>query len=179
MKLVLLLLICFVLPTGNKANSQNVLVINSPEEMRKAATSVSKHPVFEFRTSLTEQQISEVSPGLVESHDLGEMVSKKFYLLDSKYTYEMPLVPGNPQSKTMVRKPVIYETVYKIEKYLKKSLKKGEISIENATTIMNKVLDVANCILTADTTDFEKEIDQRKNPQALTQLFMNQVKLVN
>jgi len=38
---------------------------------------------------------------------------------------------------------------------------------------------VANCILTADTGNFEKEIDQRKDPQALTQLFMNQVKLVN
>jgi len=41
------------------------------------------------------------------------------------------------------------------------------------------VLDVANCILTVDTSNFEKEIDQRKNPQALIQLFMNQVKLVN
>lgn len=179
MKLVLLLLILFVLPPVSKVNSQNALVINSPEETRKPLATASKLPVFEFRTSLTEQQISELSSELIESHDLGEMVSKKFYLLDSKYTYEVALVPGNPQSKTMVRKPVIYDSVYKIEKYLKKSLKKGEISLENATTIMNKVLDVANCILTVDTSNFEKEIDQRKNPQVLTQLFMNQVKLVN
>jgi len=179
MKLVLLLLILFVLTPVSKVNSQNALVINSPEETRKAVATASRLPVFEFRTSLTEQQISELSPELVESHDLGEMVSKKFYLLDSKYTYEMPLVPGNPQSKTMVRKPVVYESVYKIEKYLKKSVKKGEMSVENASTIMNKVLDVANCILTVDTSNFEKEIENRKNPQALTQLFMNQVKLVN
>lgn len=178
MKSVLLLLIIFVLPPINKVSSQNALVINAPKETRKAAPTGAKLPVFEFRTSLTEQQISEILPELVESHDLGEMVSKKFYLLDSKYTYEMPLVPGNPQSKTMVRKPVIYESVYKIEKHLKKSVKKGEISVENATTIMNKVLDVANCILTVDTHDFEKEISQRKDPQSLTQLFMNQVKLV-
>ncbi len=179
MKLVLLLLILFVLHPVSKVNSQNALVINSPEETRKTATAATKLPVYEFRTSLTEQQISELSTEFIESHDLGEMVSKKFYLLDSKYTYEMPLVPGNPQSKTMVRKPIVYESVYKIEKYLKKSVKKGEISLENASTIMNKVLDVANCILTVDTIDFEKEIDQRKDPQALTQLFMNQVKLVN
>lgn len=179
MKLVLLLLILFVLTPVSKVNSQNALVINSPEETRKAVATASKLTVFEFRTSLTDQQISELSSELIESHDLGEMVSKKFYLLDSKYTYEVALVPGNPQSKTMVRKPVVYESVYKIEKYLKKSLKKGELSLENATTIMNKVLDVANCILTVDTSNFEKEIDQRKDPQALTQLFMNQVKLVN
>jgi hypothetical protein len=179
MKLVLLLLILFVLPPLNKANSQTALVINVPEETPKTTATASNLPFFEFRTSLTEQQISEISDELAETHELGKMVSKKFYLLDSKYTYEMPLVPGNPQSKTMVRKPVVYESVYKIEKYLKKSVKKGEISLENATTIMNKVLDVANCILTVDTSSFEKEIDQRKNPQALTQLFMNQVKLVN
>ncbi len=179
MKVVLLLLILFVLPPVSKVNSQNVLVINSPEETRKAAATASKLPVFEFRTSITEQQISELSSELVDNHDLGEMVAKKFYLLDSKYTYEIPLVPGNPQSKTMVRKPIVYESVYKIEKFLKKSVKKGEMSLENASTIMNKVLDVANCILTVDTSNFEKEIENRKNPQALTQLFMNQVKLVN
>lgn len=179
MKLVFLITITFFITPVNKAISQNALVINSPEETRKAVASATKLPVYEFRTSLTEQQISEVSSELVENHDLGEMVSKKFYLLDSKYTYEMPLVPGNPQSKTMVRKPIVYESVYKIEKYLKKSVKKGEISMENAATIMNKVLDVANCILTVDTSSFEKEIDQRKTSQALIQLFMNQVTLVN
>lgn len=179
MKFVLMSLILFVLPPGNKVSSQNMLVINSPEETRKGVTATTNLPVFEFRTSLTHQQISEMSVVLVENHDLGEMVSKKFYLLDSKYTYETPTVPGNPQSKTVVRKPVIYDSVYKIEKYLIKSLKKDVISLENASTIMNKVLDVANCILTIDTIDFEKEINKRKNPQDLTQLFMNQVKLVN
>lgn len=179
MKLILLLLILYVFPTANNASSQNALVLNSPEETRKTTTNTTKLMVFEFRTSLTDKQISEISAEMTDNHELGEMVSKKFYLLDSKYTYEMPLIPGNPQSKTVVRKPVVYESVYKIEKYLKKSVKKGEISVENATVIMNKVLDVANCILTVDTIDFEKEIDKRKNPQELTQLFMNHVKLVN
>jgi len=179
MRSILFLLILFVVPPVYKVNSQNALVINVPEEARKAASTNSKLPVFEFRTSLTDQQISEMSVELVENHDLGEMVSKKFYLLDSKYTYETPLIPGNPQSKTVVRKPVIYDSVYKIEKYLIKSVKKDVISVENASTIMNKVLDVANCILTIDTIDFEKEINKLKNPQELTQLFMTQVKLVN
>jgi hypothetical protein len=174
-----MLLILFVLPPVNKANSQNVLAINAPEETRKVSTGAENLTLFEFRASPTEQQISEISPEMIENHDLGEMVSKKFYLLDSNYTFEMPLVPGNPQSKTIVRKPVIYKSVYKIEKYLKKSVKKSEISVENASVIMNKVLDVANCILTVDTGDFEKEISRRNNPQSLTQLFMNQVKLVN
>jgi len=179
MKLIVTLFILFVLPLANQASSQNALVTNFPEETSKSPVPSAKLPVFEFRTSLTEQQINEISVDLVENHDLGEMISKKFYLLDSKYTYEMPTVPGNPQSKTVVRKPMIYESVYKIDKYLRKSVKKSEISAENAKAIMNKVLDVANCILTVDTGAFEKEIGKQKDVQALSLLFMNQVTLLN
>jgi polyhydroxyalkanoate synthesis regulator phasin len=179
MKKLILILWVFILPLSLVTKSQDLVVMLAPEETKKPAPSTGTLSVYEFRTSLTEQQIREISAELVEKHDLGELVSKKFYLLDEKYTYEMPLVPGNPQSKTMVRKPVIYESVFKIEKYLKKSVKKGEMTLENAATIMHKVLDVANCIVTIDSSSFEKEINQRKNPEALTQLFMNQVKLVN
>jgi len=178
MKLILMLFVLFVLPLANKASSQNAFVSNFPEETSKVSAASAKLSIYEFRSSLTEQQISEISSELVENHDLGEMISKKFYLLDSKYTYEMPTVPGNPQSKTVVRKPLIYESVYKIDKYLKKSVKKGEVSVENASAIMNKVLDVANCILTVDTSAFEKEIGKRKDAQALSLLYMNQVTLV-
>jgi len=179
MRSLFLILALFVFPPVNKVNSQNALVFNFPEETRKSATASTKLPVYEFRTSLTEQQISEISSELIGNHAFGDMVSKKFYLFDSKYTYEIPNVPGNPQSKTVIRKPMIYESVYKIDKYLKKSVKKGEMSVENASVIMNKVLDVANCILTVDTSAFEKEISQRKDAQALSLLFMNQVTLVN
>jgi hypothetical protein len=179
MKKLILILWVFILPLAMVTKSQDLVALLPPEETKKSAPITSSLIVYEFRTSLTEQQISEISSELIERHEFGEMVSKKLYLLDSKYTYEMPLVPGNPQSKTMVRKPVIYESVYKIEKYLRKSVKKGEMSLENAAKIMHKVLDVANCIVTIDSSSFEKEINQRKNPESLTQLFMNQVKLVN
>jgi len=179
MKQFLFILWVFIMPLTLVTKSQDLVAMFTPEETKKPNPVTGNLPVFEFRTSLTEEQISEISTELVEEHELGEMVSKKFYLLDSKYTYEMPLVPGNPQSKTMIRKPIVYESVYKIEKYLKKSVKKGELSTENATRIMHKVLDVANCIVTIDSSKFEKEINQHKNPEALTQLFMNQVKLVN
>ena len=77
------------------------------------------------------------------------------------------MVPGNPQMRTIVRKPVIYDAVMKIERYLKKSVKKGTISMETATDDFNKVLDVANSVCTADTKSFEKEISSTNDVVSL------------
>jgi hypothetical protein len=116
---------------------------------------------------------------MIEEHVFGELVSKKLYLLDSKYTYEVPIIPGNPQTRTMVRKPVIYDAVRKIERYLKKSVKKGEVSIETASNEFNIVLDVANNVFTADTKSFEKAISETNNTDALINLLTKRVNLVN
>jgi hypothetical protein len=106
------------------------------------------------------------------------MISKKFYLFESKYTYEVSPVPGNPQSKTVIRKPVIYNAVIKIDKHLKKQLKKGDITNDNAEFVMDKVLETALCVLTIDTEEFEKSISKTSNSEALSNLFVYQVKLV-
>ena len=47
----------------------------------------------------------------------------------------------------MVRKPVIYDAVQKVDKHLRKEVKKREKTVEEATVAMNKVLDTANCVL--------------------------------
>jgi hypothetical protein len=115
---------------------------------------------------------------MIGEHMLGKLVSEKLYLLESKYTYQVPIVPGNPQTRTIVRKPVIYDAVRKIERHLKKSVKKGEISTETASAEFNKVLDVAFNVLTAETTSFEKAITSTGDVNLLTNLFTKHVTLV-
>jgi iron uptake system EfeUOB component EfeO/EfeM len=99
-------------------------------------------------------------------------------LLEAKYTYQVPIIPGNPQTKMVIRKPVIYDAVLKIERHLKKSLKKGDVSLEAAETDFNKVLDVAFNVLTVDTESFEKAITKTNDIHSLTNLFTKRVILV-
>ncbi|MFY9153464.1 MAG: hypothetical protein WAO52_15715 [Prolixibacteraceae bacterium] len=134
--------------------------------------------IYEFKASAVEINLSNISEDLIGDHFLGDEIARKLYLLDSKYTFQVEIVPGNPQTKTVIRKPAIYDAVQKIEHHLKKSLKKGEISVETATTDFNKVLDVAFNILTADTNDFEKAISKSDDVNSLTSLFTKQVNLV-
>lgn len=134
--------------------------------------------IYEFKASPVEINLSTISDDLIGDHFLGDEVARKMYLLDSKYTFQVEIVPGNPQTKTVIRKPVIYDAVQKIERHLKKAIKKGEVSVETASTDFNKVLDIAFNILTADTNDFEKAISKSDDINSLTSLFTKQVNLV-
>lgn len=172
-----LIFIFFVL-TSVKLAAQNDLAMAIPKEVVKPSSSSAGLPVFEFKVYSNENDLSIISKDMIEEHLFGEVVSKKLYLLDSKYTYKVPIVPGNPQMRTIVRKPVIYDAVLKVERYLKKSVKKGAISMETASTDFNKVLDIANSVCTADTKSFEKEISSTNDVVSLVNLLTKRVNLV-
>lgn len=158
--------------------AQNTLAMNFPGDTKAAKVTSSELPSYEFRASSTDDDLKTISSEMIGEHVLGKLVSEKLYLLEEKYVYQVPIVPGNPQTRTVIRKPVIYDAVMKIEKYLKKSVKKGEITEEVASTDFNKVLDVAFNVLTAETTDFEKTIKETDDVASLTNLFAKRVKLV-
>lgn len=178
MKAILPLTTIFFLLTVGEIAAQDALALAFPGDTKTNKSNAPALPVFEFRASSAEFDLNSVSKDMIGEHDFGQTVSEKLYLLETKYTYEVPIIPGNPQTRTMVRKPVIYDAVKKIEKHLKKSVKKGEISAEVASSDFNKVLDVAFNVLTAETESFEKTIAETNNPNLLTNLFTKRVKLL-
>jgi hypothetical protein len=133
--------------------------------------------VFEFKGYSKDSELNSISAEMAGKHPFGELVAKKLYLLDEIYTSEVPLVPGNPQTRVYIKKPVIYETVRRIERDLKRSVKKGEISVEVAEIDFNKVLDVALNILTADTKKFENAIESSGSANSRIALFTKMVNL--
>jgi hypothetical protein len=108
----------------------------------------------------------------------GDIVAKKLFLLEKKYTYEVAISPGNPQTKNMIRKPLIFNAVRQIERHLKKCVKKEKVSIESASLDFNKVLDVALNILTCNTQDFEETLKKTKEMDERIDLFTRRVTLV-
>lgn len=174
------LILAFVIFTSisGKLLAQNTLAMNFPGDTKSTKSVVSELPSYEFRASSTEDDIKNIPVDLVGEHILGKLVSEKLYLLEAKYLYEVPIIPGNPQMRTVIRKPVIYDAVMRIERYMKKSIKKGEMTTDSAAADFNKVLDVAFNVLTAETTDFEKSIKATTDPIQLTYLFTKRVKLI-
>jgi hypothetical protein len=77
----------------------------------------------------------------------------------------------------VIKKPVICQAVKRIDRYITRSYNKGEMTSEQATQLMNKVLDVAFTVLTIDSKKFEAEIESLDNDSEKLDLFINRVRL--
>jgi hypothetical protein len=178
MKKNLHLIIIIFLVSAGKLLAQDELALNFIGDAKTTNSGTTSLAVYEFKAYPIDEELRSIPEGMIGEHLLGQLVAEKMYLFESKYTYQVPIVPGNPQTRTMVRKPVIYDAVMKIERYLKKSVKKGEITLETASADFNKVLDVALNILTAETSDLEKDISKTSNAPSITNLFTKRITLV-
>ncbi len=172
-----LLTITFIL-LSYVSNSQHLLTYADDALPGNTDKTSKTDKVFEFRAYSKDSELAEITSEMAGSHPFGDLTAKKIYLLDQKYTSEVPVVPGNPQTRTLIKKPVIYDAVRKIEKELKKSLKKGELPQEVVADKFNKVLDIALNLLTANTDSFEDAISKATSIDSKIELFTRQVVLI-
>jgi hypothetical protein len=173
---VLILILCSVLIKN--APAQDALTYTNEIHKTETKTSIKPFPVFDFAGYSYNYELEKITSDMAGEHVFGDLIAKKVYLLDEKYKSQVSLIPGNPQTKTVIQKPVLYDAVKRIEKYLKKSVKKGELSIESATYTFDKVLDIALSIKNADTKNFEAAISSTENEVEKIELFVERVNLI-
>ena len=174
-KLFLLSVMSFLL--FNISFSQDLLSYTAERSGPIMDNGVKKSPVYEFKAYPRDSYLNNITKEMAGDHLLGDLVAKKIYLFNEFYTSEEYLFPGNPATKTVIKKPVIYDAVKQIERDLKKSVKKGKTSVSEASSIMNTVLDVALNIQTEDTRDFERAIENTGNTKSKIDLFTKMVRL--
>lgn len=93
------------------------------------------------------------------------------------YTRAEPIAPGNPMTRIVISKPAIFNAVKTIEKYYFKSIKRNELTQQEAEVGYRKVLEVAIAAISENSESFEDALQaQRRNAIGLIQLF-NLVKL--
>jgi hypothetical protein len=168
---VIAMIVIVAIKSPAQDNSGDLVMFKKSEN----GSNTTKLPIFEFRAYSYEHKIVNITSNMVSEHPFGEIISKKFYLLDNSYKSEEAISPGNPQTKTLIKKPVIFDAVKQIDRNLKKSVKKGEMTIEEASFALNKVLDVALNVITADTKAFETALKAIKEINSKIELFTNRV----
>jgi len=127
---------------------------------------------FEYQ----EKEQKEVEAVFTKKHFLGEDIALKMQLFRENYIYKAADIITNSES-TYIEKSSIYNSVYKVSKYLKKRVKSGDISKEEASKTMDSVLTVAINIRHQDTESLEKELWSLKDPTVLTNLFTEGIAL--
>jgi hypothetical protein len=161
---------------ANNANAQNLVMVAPPPKTIEGHSGEGKNmKTFEFYAYKESSQ--KYNAQVMDEHFLGDSIARKMYLFNTTYTVKTPISPGSPTMKTSIRKPLIYASVRKIERQLKKDIKNNVIKKEAATNSYSKVLDIAINIVNDETEEFEKEIENLNSPELLLQLYTNRVTL--
>jgi hypothetical protein len=179
LKLIGVLVSCLIsLPlTGQEIAYFEVNEVEKIEYLEKEASDASSVLVYEVAWLKT-NEVEQVAQTDIEQHFLGEQIAKKKYLLDNTFTRQVPIGPGNPITRTEVSKPYLYNAVNKIERYLVRNVKRGNVSEDVAKEKMNIVLDVILNTYFIETDKLEEMIRKANKPDELLSVFINDVKVI-
>lgn len=135
--------------------------------------------IWEFLSAIP----SVINKSVVEKsdkHEFGQRVACLKTLMENHYITKEDVIPGDPMMRTIVLKPNVYYTVRKIEKYLKKEVRNGDITAKEASSEMEHVLKVALCVIDEEEmSSFEIALNKNKKNIADQISLFHQVKLQN
>jgi len=159
-----------------RVNAQEVMVAFAPEGLPKPTkeekttivstyedTSILKFSFINYTTK------SEASTA--ERNESNDVIDNTFDRFQKLYTYTTTIAPGNPGLKTVVRKPVIYNTVIKLNKHYQKQLKKGKLTENDVRRAFSKTLNIAIAAFYNDTKEFEEVLKSTKEITTLAKIF--------
>lgn len=157
-------------------NTINVFAEVPSEEKEKIENvneTVATTLTWEFFSAHEDPSV-EILKTVSRSCKLGEKSSYFYNLFKETYVVKEEVVPGDPTRRTVIKKPEIYNSVKKIEKYLNKSLKSGSESKDILEDKFCHVLKVSLAAIDSDTDTFEESLkDNKRNPEALLSIFEN------
>ncbi len=130
---------------------------------------------FVFSYDMMEMEEVQSTIGMKE-HYLGEEFTLKMQLLKEAYTYKVKDEISKTE-KVEIEKPSIYYSVKKTDKYLKKALRKGKVTEDEAKETLNNILNVALNVRYQDTQKFEDLLWDIKDPVQISSLYTERVKL--
>jgi hypothetical protein len=161
----------------NILTAQDLVFASKVSGNELSVRKVSESLIMEYSVTTQSDRLKEITPDLAGSCFFGDEVAKQEYLFESTYTYKVPVSPGNPALKTIVQKPILYSSVRKIEKQIRKDLRGKKIDIKTATVKYSRVLEIAICIFNQDTEKLEQRIKDTSNNNQLLELFTEEIRL--
>lgn len=125
----------------------------------------------DYGFEMIREELEKIDISLVRKHYFGDEVALRYYLFEQQYTYLLNAAPGAFSGKMMIKKPLIYNSIIKIDTYLRKEVKKGDLSKEAGAKQLSRLLDYAIILLNEQTADLEKALKLAESPVEQIKLF--------
>ena len=141
----------------------------------KAIIEVSPDQVYEFHIkeafTTIHEKLGEIDTSSVRNHFLGKEVAVRMHLLDNTYIIRSAPAPGSFSEKVKYRKPVIYNSVFKIERYYRSQVRHKSISVDIAKENMIRIIELSIALVYEDTGKFEKELARAEGVNEILEVY--------
>lgn len=163
-KLMVMMLLCSVMAAAFAGNENET-------EMGTDKTN-STIPAWEFIYSVaqpTEQQLDQISGNA----EFSKQTSFLFDQLKGLCVKRIPVVPGDPTTRIVIKKGDLFNAAKRVSKGLEEDVNDHKMSEAEATEKMNQVLNVAiSAFYSEDSKSFEKALrNNKKDYNQLVALF--------
>lgn len=101
----------------------------------------------------------------------GEEIASYYAVLDQNYIYEEEPVAGDPNVVKRIRKPLLYKSINRVEAFLRKEVKRGNISEDEATDKLKNILKIGIAAISEDSKGFEATLKSSKKGAEVLTLF--------
>lgn len=127
---------------------------------------------FRFST-FRSPEIDRVDKSLVAKHYLGDDVAVLYYIFRNTYVQKQTDSYSGNLTGTVIQKPAIYDSIIKINKQLKKAVKKGSYTKDEAIEIMKDCLEKSYAVFFVETTDLEMHMSKLSDLEQYIKLYEN------
>ena len=105
-------------------------------------------------------------------HILGDRIARKLYATQKVYVRRHTATVGFTDNTMEIYKPVIYNSVMKLDNYFKKAVRRQQIDEQTATTELSQCLDAAFiAYYEEETGELEKALKKAKSPEEILTVF--------
>ena len=167
-------LVTMMIAFAGIANAQTLSYVPEMDSEIKGSAKNEKE-YYEFYAdhefTFIEEQLDAIDPSLVRRHRLGEDVALYFHLMEQEYTYLREPAPGSFSGRLVVKKPAIYNSIYRMDKYFRKLIRRGLATEEQSINSLKESVEIALIILHKDTGEFELALEEAESDEELLTLF--------
>lgn len=149
-------------------------VYSSPTPAHEVVPKEQKY-VFYPEESLSDIQkdLEEINSIDVQHHAFGDAVAKRLHLFENAYTYYSEPAPGAFSGKKVIDKPVIYHTIYKIDKHLRKQVRKEVITKTSGADKLNYYLELALMLQHENIDVLKEDLKKTRKAQEMMEILSN------
>jgi len=135
----------------------------------KTADETANVPTHSFNANgidLTHSEISDFAP-----HLLGDDIARKMTAVRNRYVRRYSTSVGFSNNSVEIAKPAIYNSITRIDTYLRRAVSRNNISHEEAAKHLARCLDVAYVAYFENSTELEAKLRKTRDALQLLEIF--------